>query len=132
MSGIFLAAIMLVSGCSKNNVTGTNTPKVPDTWYGHHIQVIFNQSCGSPYGNCHISGSMYNINLSSYKNVINDYSSEYGKKMVIPGNASGSPLMNKISSHPTYGYRMPYGRAPLSTAQIDTIKTWINKGATNK
>lgn len=123
--------IVLINGCS-NSVTNTNPNPVPNTWYGKHIQVIFNQSCGSSYGGCHINGSQYGINLSTYKNVMNDFSSEYGKKMVIPGNASGSPLVNKIGPNPSYGYRMPYGMAPLSTAQIDTIVKWINSGATDK
>lgn len=129
VSGIFVA-LVLSSGCS-NSVTNSNSNPVPNTWYGKHIQVIFNQSCGG-YGSCHITGSQYGINLSTYKNVMSDYSSEYGKKMVIPGNAGASPLVNKIGPNPAVGYRMPYGRSPLSSAQIDTIIKWIDNGATNK
>ena len=126
-----IISIVLINGCS-NSVTNSNPNPVPNTWYGKHIQVIFNQSCGG-YGSCHISGSMYGVNLSTYQNVINDYSSEYGKKMIIPGNASASPLINKIGPNPSVGYRMPYSlHPPLSTAQIDTIAKWINNGATNK
>ncbi len=124
-------SIVLINGCS-NSVTNSNPNPVPNTWYGKHIQVIFNQSCGG-YGSCHISGSMYGVNLSTYQNVMNDYSSEYGKKMIIPGNAGASPLINKIGPNPSVGYRMPYSlHPPLSTAQIDTIVKWINNGATDK
>ena len=124
--------ITLASGCSKNNVTGTNPNPLPNTYYGKNIQRIFNNSCGSGYCNCHISGSAYGVNLATYKNVMNSFSSEYGKKVVIAGNPSGSPLIDKVGPNPQHGYRMPYGRQPLSTAEIDTLVQWIKKGATDK
>lgn len=124
----FLLTVEIATGCS-NNVTGTSP--VPDTWYGHNVQTIFNQHCGSPGGGCHIHSSAYGVNLSSYKNVVNGYSSEYRENLVNPGHASASPLYDKLLSRPRYGNRMPYGGAPLSTAQIDTIKAWINRGAKN-
>lgn len=127
---IAAACIILgITACSSNNVSGSNPNPVDTTLYGRHVQTIFNQTCGSSYGGCHIIGSRYGVNLATYKNVMNSYSSEYGRKVVIPGNAKGSPLVNKIESNPLYGYRMPFGRAPLSTAQIDTIVNWINRGA---
>lgn len=119
----------IVVGCSSNQVSGTKP--IPDTWYGHNVQTIFNQHCGGN-GGCHINGSAYGVNLSTYDNVINGYSSEYKKKLVIKGNASGSPLYDKLQPRPQHGYRMPYGRSPLSSAQIDTIKVWINRGAKNQ
>ncbi|HKJ44339.1 MAG TPA: hypothetical protein VJ991_00805 [Balneolales bacterium] len=128
---VFVFIIIIAAGCSSNNNI-TNTNPVPDTYYGHHIQVIFNQTCGSGSGNCHINGSAYGVNLSSYNNVMNSFSSEYGKKVIIPGNATGSPLYDKIGPNPRHGYRMPWGRSPLSAAQIDTIRVWINNGATDK
>ena len=127
-----LLSISLITGCSSNNVTGSNPNPLPNTYYGKNIQRIFNSSCGSGYGNCHITGSMYGVNLANYQNVMASFSSEYGKKVVIPGNPSGSPLIDKVGPNPHYGYRMPYGRAPLSTAQIDTLVQWIKNGATNK
>ena len=124
----FLLIVEIAAGCS-SNVTGTKP--VPDTWYGHNVQTIFNQSCGSSGGGCHIHSSAYGVNLSTYKNVVNGYSSEYGRNLVLPGNASGSPLYDKLMSPPAHGNRMPYGRAPLGSAQIDTIRVWINRGAKN-
>lgn len=124
--------ITTASGCSNNNVTGTNPNPLPNTYYGKNIQRIFNNSCGSGYGNCHISGSAYGVNLATYNNVMNSFSSEYGKKVVIAGNPTGSPLIDKVGPNPLHGYRMPYGRQPLSTAEIDTLVQWIKNGATDK
>lgn len=125
----FLFVAEISAGCSSNQVAGTNP--VPDTWYGHNVQTIFNNHCGGN-GGCHIQGNAYGVNLSSYDNVINGYSSEYQKKLVIAGNASASPLYDKLQSRPQHGYRMPYGRSPLSSAMIDTIRVWINRGAKNQ
>lgn len=125
----FLVGVEIATGCS-NNVAGTNP--VPDTWYGHNVQTVFNQHCGSPGGGCHIHSSAYGVNLSSYKNVVNGFSSEYGEKLVNPGHALSSPLYDKLLPRPQRGNRMPYGRAPLSSSTIDTIKVWINRGAKNK
>lgn len=132
-TGLFVAGclIFVLTACNGNSsVAGYNTSNPTDTTlYGRHVQVIFNQTCGSSYGGCHINGSAYGVNLATYSNVMASYSSEYGRKVVIPGNAAESPMVNKIESNPLYGYRMPYGRSPLSTAQIDTIINWINRGA---
>jgi len=126
---VLLLGVEFAAGCS-SQVSGSNPNPVPDTWYGHNVQTIFNQSCGG--GGCHINSSAYGVNLSSYDNVMNSYSSEYQSKVVIAGKASSSPLYDKVLSRPAHGYRMPYGRAPLSSAQIDTIKVWINRGAKNQ
>lgn len=130
---IIFAAILLGAGISagcSNQVSGSNPNPVPDTWYGHNVQTIFNQHCGG--GGCHINSSANGVNLSTYDNVINGYSNEYRANLINPGNPSSSPLYNKILPRPSHGYRMPYGRSPLSSAMIDTIKVWINRGAKNQ
>ena len=122
-----------VSGCLKSSVSANSTTyTLPNTYYGKNIQRIFNNSCGSSYGSCHILGSAYGVNLSSYQNVMASYSSEYGRNVVLPGNPTVSPLINKIGPNPQYGYRMPYGMPPLSAAEIDTLVQWIKDGATAK
>ena len=137
LSYVVLATVSImmttVSGCLKNSVSAnSNTFTLPNTYYGKNIQRIFNNSCGSSYGGCHIYGSAYGVNLSSYQNVMASYSSEYGRNLVLPGNPSASPLINKIEPNPQYGYRMPYGMTPLSAAEIDTLVQWIKDGATSK
>ena len=99
-----------------------------NTYYEQHIQPIFNVSCGG--ASCHIPGPTSGLSLANYNNAINSKGLEYGTMIIIPGNAAGSPLIDKISSpNPKYGVRMPNGRNPLSQADIDTLKAWINRGA---
>ncbi|MGD8426714.1 MAG: hypothetical protein PVH63_03735 [Balneolaceae bacterium] len=127
---VLLLGAEIAAGCS-NQVSGSNPNSVPDNWYGHNVQTIFNQHCGGN-GGCHINGNANGVNLSTYKNVVNGFSNEYKKNLVDPGSAANSPLYDKLLSPPKYGYRMPYGRSPLSSAMMDTIKVWINRGAKNQ
>jgi hypothetical protein len=51
-----------------------------------------------------------------------------GKRAIIPGNASGSELIKRITdSDPDE--RMPYKHDPLSASEIKILKKWINQGA---
>ena len=47
---------------------------------------------------------------------------------VTPGDAEDSYLIRRLTGT-SCGNRMPAGRAALSAAQIDTIRSWINAGA---
>lgn len=48
-------------------------------------------------------------------------------KSVTPGNAAASSLIRRITGE--QAPRMPLNSAPLSAAEIDTLKAWINEGA---
>lgn len=53
---------------------------------------------------------------------------ESGKTPIIPGNAAHSELIRRItSSDPEV--RMPYKEAPLSEAEIEILRRWIDQGA---
>lgn len=92
--------------------------------YSQVIQPIFTTHCVS----CH--GGMNNVYLNNYDAVMNSVGLQYATNIVNPGNASGSPLYDKISSsNPTFGVRMPEGGPYLSTEQINLIAQWINEGA---
>jgi cytochrome c5 len=55
-----------------------------------------------------------------------------GETRVVPGNASGSLLFQKISDpSPPCGAMMPLGGPPLPSAQVTWIEDWINAGAQN-
>jgi hypothetical protein len=54
-----------------------------------------------------------------------------GNVRVIPGNAADSLLWRKLAGVNLCMDRMPQGRAPLTTTQIDMIRDWINAGAPN-
>ena len=54
----------------------------------------------------------------------------YGRPIVIPFDAEVSPLWRKIAlAVPDFGDRMPRGRPPLATEEIDLIARWIDEGA---
>jgi hypothetical protein len=57
--------------------------------------------------------------------------SAYGRPRVAPGNASNSALYLKVIGDPNTGARMPLVGSPLSQAETDSIKAWINGGAQN-
>jgi hypothetical protein len=53
---------------------------------------------------------------------------ESGKFAIIPGDASNSELVRRISSHDPE-VRMPYKKDPLTNEEIETLTQWINEGA---
>ena len=59
-------------------------------------------------------------------------SGNVGGTIVIAGNASSSNLYLKTTSNSRpFGAQMPFGEAPLSSAQQIAIRDWINQGALN-
>lgn len=53
---------------------------------------------------------------------------ESGKPAIIPGNASASELIKRITANDP-DERMPYKHDPLSKEEITVLKKWINQGA---
>ena len=98
--------------------------------YSDDIQPIFSGNCAT--SGCHNSGTQQNgVNLSSYDAVMNSEGQRYGRLIVDPGNPDNSPLVDKIEPNPEFGVRMPENGAPLSDAEIDSIRAWIEDGAEN-
>jgi mono/diheme cytochrome c family protein len=91
--------------------------------YESQIQPIFNSKCVS----CH--GGTNGVSLNNYNATMSSVGNSYSKLIVTPGNATQSPLYDKLLSNPQKGSRMPQGSS-LSQTQIDLIKDWINQGAT--
>lgn len=123
---VLLSLVLVSSAC-------TNTEDVlPETSgsvsYAADIQPIFNTSCVV----CHSTAAPLNgISFSNYAAVMASSGTSYGGLIVLPGNAAGSPLVDKIEPSPAQGTRMPQGGSPLSATQISKIRQWINDGAPN-
>ena len=75
---------------------------------------------------------------ASYANLVgviptNDAARQAGMKRVDPGNPENSFLITKLTLSKVfdlqYESRMPSGKPPLTTDQIDTIRAWILRGA---
>lgn len=129
------ALLLLLAACSSETIDNTAlTDPDPDSnpdpivvSYAQDVQSIFTQSCGG--SGCHIDSATNGVRLVSHAAVLGSVGVQYGSAVVIPGNAAGSPLVDKISAGPRFGSRMPLGRGPLSGQQITTIRNWIDDGA---
>ena len=81
-------------------------------------------------GNLNIKAGMQ---MQTYMNLVGPSSTSMkcmGRKYVIPNDAAGSLLIQKLGDAPPCGDKMPVGR-PLTAAQIKQITDWINMGALN-
>ena len=68
--------------------------------------------------------------LTNYDAVIASFGTRYRQLVVVPGDAAGSPLFDKISqARPRFGLRMPTRPPALTNAEIETIRRWIDEGA---
>lgn len=79
---------------------------------------------------CHGSGSSQGgmtLGSATYSQVLSAAGSH--GKIVVSGNADNSNLYLKTTSNPPFGSRMPLGMTPLTTADQNKLKDWIDQGA---
>ncbi len=130
---IFFSACGSDSGGSGNDVVGPgdDDPIVPagPVSFSQDVSQIFHSSCAG--SGCHINNVKNGVNLTTYATAMGSIGSAYGGPIIVAGNASLSPLVDKLGSSPRFGKRMPDGKSPLSTNKISTISKWINEGALN-
>lgn len=138
--GVLLSSVcLLMAGCGDSgtgpddggngngNGSGNGDPTEPTF---ANVQQIFTSSCGG--SGCHIGERTNGVRLDSYTNVTESEGAQYGGPIVVAGEPENSPLIDKIAnSSPEFGSRMPEGRSPLSTDDIDLIRDWIAEGAQN-
>jgi hypothetical protein len=125
---ILLSLIMVLTliSCSDNSGNDIMGP-VEDVSFVNEIQPIFNGSCGG--AGCHVGSTQSGVNLSSYDQVMSSTGQQYGREIVEPGSPDESPVVDKIEPNPQFGQRMPFGRGPLNSRQIEQIRVWIEEGA---
>lgn len=92
------------------------------------IRPIFISKCTKCHGGAKADGG---LNLLYREQALGIGDS--GKAIIVPGNAEGSELFRRITTD-DLDDRMPlahgdHAEAPLTTEQIETIRTWINNGA---
>lgn len=123
-----LALPIFLAACQDKLVDHTDSGEpVTDVSFSTEVQPILNASCSGV--GCHIGQTTNGVNLSSYAQVTASTGTQYGGKIVVPGDADASPIVDKLSTNPDFGTRMPRGGAALSAAQIQLIRTWIDEGA---
>lgn len=124
---LILAVLVLVSCSKKLPTQSDDTPPDTTVTYSGTIQPIFNARCVS----CHsASVPQSGVNLATYAATMASRGTQYDALIVLPNNADGSALYDKLLSSPRIGSRMPQGGS-LTSQQIANIRAWINAGAPN-
>jgi hypothetical protein len=81
---------------------------------------------------CHFPGNANHINVldvfDAQVGLVN-VDSNFGGKLVVPGDAANSVLMKKLTGAAGVGAPMPYVPARLTAAEVQALKTWIEEGA---
>lgn len=124
----------VLAACSKSsNNSNPTSPSPSDTTisFQSQVQPIFTKNCAVP--GCHVVGGIAPMSLQpgkAYGDIVNQPSIEQPPYVIVkPFDADSSYLYLKITGRA--GTRMPLNKAPLDSADIATIKTWIDQGAKN-
>ncbi|NIO49716.1 MAG: hypothetical protein GTN73_09830 [Candidatus Aminicenantes bacterium] len=136
---LFIAlSIFACNGGGNGGNGGNGTPDIviSDPSFSTDIQPIFTSNCA--LSGCHNSTAQEGLILlqgQAYANIVNVDSTQDTqqpvRKRVLPGDSANSYLVIKIEGNQTVGTRMPQGRSPLNSVQIQNIKNWIDRGAKN-
>jgi hypothetical protein len=84
--------------------------------------------------NCHagfigqIDGLDMSTKATAYKNLVGVGASRCSGTLVVPKSAATSVLYEKVT-RPSCGSLMPQNAPPLSQAELDLLKNWIDQGA---
>jgi len=99
------------------------------------VYMIISAKCGGGATGCHVTGSSGGLEMpnadEAHMNLVGVASEECaGEMRVVAGDADASVLYQAVANASScVGERMPRGGAPLSTAEITTIRDWIEAGA---
>jgi hypothetical protein len=130
-----IALVCLASGCSSSN-----SPAAGTATFSEIYSQIFPQQTKGQCSFCHglPPNEKSNGLLSTggdrgaaYQALVNQTSTSAkcgGKSYVIPGRPDESLLLLKLTT-PGCGDRMPLGGDPLTSAQLEMVRSWIAAGA---
>ncbi len=107
---------------------GGGGPGGPTASFSGQVNPMLAANCA-----CHRNGGTAGgFNQDSYASILAGGNNNGTNPEVVPGNANGSLLFQKVSmTTPPVGARMPFGGPYLSQANQDLIRDWINQGALN-
>lgn len=141
MLGSVLALSLLplvLSACGGGRTLGLDTagPSAGGATLAQIQQQIFTPYCAS----CHSPGGVGPMSLTdvaaSYAALINadptnSTARNAGQKRVVPGDPTKSFILNKLTGNTLFGEGdpMPQNAPPLTAAQIQLIRSWIQAGA---
>ena len=116
--GIIIAALTVVTGVAIYLLIPSK-----DIDFNTQVKPILNKRCITCHG-----GVKREADFSLLFRQEAMAKSESGKLAIVPGDASGSELIRRITSHDPE-VRMPYKKDPLTNDEIETLRQWINEGA---
>ena len=95
---------------------------------------ILQQGCGGGMSGCHITGMASGLAMpdeaAALASLVNVASPKCeGALRVVPGDADASLLVMVLEGTSTCIKPMPLGRDPLTEADLDAIRAWIDSGA---
>lgn len=134
---LLLLASISLSACSDHGVFvkddngGGPPPPDPTVFFGTDVQPILLRSCA--FNSCHGDvNPQHDLKVTSYDDIMK-VSPLHGR-IIVPGEAGVSALYISIS--PRYrelglDFRMPRFSDTLTSAEQETIRTWIDEGALN-
>ena len=123
---LFVFSAIIYVGCDDSiTVADVDTREMPDSnvSFSKDIAPIFELKCVSCHGNGGLQGG---IDLTTWAGVVDP-------RIVIPGEADTSPLVWIIERRPGFPIMPPLDSPylPLTSKQIQGVKTWIDEGAKN-
>lgn len=126
MAAVLIALAITTTGCQSRSVDLTGfDPDAPPS-FAADVAPIFRSNCAP----CHIGTRTSGVELTTHASTLTSVGSQYATSIIVAGDAEASPLLDKIASAvPQHGLRMPDSRPPLSNAQIELIRGWIDEGA---
>ena len=132
-----IIAVLAVSACgeltSPTDPVG-GPPPDPTATFTRVQNEIFTPTCAVV--GCHGAiGTQQGLLLaqgSAYQSIVDVPSTEMpALRRIRPGDPANSYLFRKVTGAGITGDRMPLGGPPLSDANIDLIRSWIERGAPN-
>ena len=114
-----LAALLVLLCSSPARLSSQNAPATVD--FDRDVHTIIAAKCLACHSAEKRSGG---LSLATYADIL-DGGRNGGT--VRPGNSAGSVIVQRITG--TTAPQMPLGFPPLSDAEINTIRTWIDQGA---
>ncbi|MCH7965480.1 MAG: hypothetical protein IH852_16240 [Bacteroidetes bacterium] len=123
---VLVSSAIIYSGCDDTiTVQDVDNREIPDSnvSFSKDISQIFELKCVSCHGNGGLDGG---VDLTTWAGVVDP-------RIVIPGEADTSPLVWTIEQRSGFPIMPPRDSPflPLTSKQIQGVKTWIDEGAKN-
>lgn len=111
-------------------VTGLDTGETTVSYNVDLVPILANRGCLSSA--CHGGSFLQSeYDLRTYDGIFGpgDQAVAFDLCNIVPGDPDASYLIEKLNPNPRFGAQMPENRTPLTSDEIEMIRTWIAEGA---